>query len=134
MTNAKTLDPRKKFWPTQKRLTHAKIYVTHATYVKIMTHVKKYREFNLHRKLCNSGTFRIQDIFRTLSNNYHGIFYWKFCVTLKSKHIQNPAKYLRRSILLRTLCNYSKCRRPIHSKLALIQNTSVSVTNVSAIF
>ena len=59
-------------------------------------------------------------------NIYHEIFYWKFCVTLKSKHIQNPAEYIRWSILLRTLCNYSKFRRPIRSKLSLTQNTSLS--------
>ena len=61
--------------------------------------------------------FRIQGIFRTLPNIYNGIFYLEPSVALthpeplvyselwyilKSKHIRNPAKYLRWSILLRT--------------------------------
>ena len=64
------------------------------------------------------------------------MFYSKPCVTLtyserlhlqpwyilKSRHIQNPTKYLRWSILLRTLCNCGKFRRPIYSKLWLIQS------------
>ena len=55
--------------------------------------------------LCNPGIFIIQGIFKRLSNIYHGIFYLKFCVTLKSKHIQNPVEYLTWDIL-RTLPNY----------------------------
>ena len=58
------------------------------------------------------------DIFRSL-------VYSQLCFILKSKHIQNPAKYLRWSILLKTLCNYSTFRRPIYSKLSLIQNPIV---------
>ena len=61
--------------------------------------------------------FRIQSIFRTLPNIYNEIFYLKPYVALtyseplvyselwyilKPKHIRNPAKYLRLSILLRT--------------------------------
>ena len=87
----------------------------------------------LHVK--NRGIFRIQGIFTILPNIYHEIFYSKFCsldifrtlvyselwYILKSKHIQNPAGYLRRSILLRTLCNNSRFRGPIYSKRSHIQ-------------
>ena len=61
------------------------------------------------------------DIFRTLV--YSELWY-----ILKSKHIQNPAKYLRWSILLRTLCNYSRFRDPIYWKLSHIKNQCVSAT------
>ena len=47
---------------------------------------------------------------------------------LKSKHIQNPAEYLNWIILLRTLCNYSRFRGPVCSKLSHIQNRCVSAT------
>ena len=61
------------------------------------------------------------DIFRTL------IYPQLLCI-LRSKHVWNPAEYLRWRILLRTLCNYSKFRCPIYSKLLRIQNQSVSAT------
>ena len=47
---------------------------------------------------------------------------------LKSKHIQNPAEYLRWRILLRILYKYSRSRGPIYSKLPHIQNQCVSAT------
>ena len=61
------------------------------------------------------------DIFRTL------IYPQLLCI-LRSKHVRNPAEYLRWRILLRTLCNYIKFRCPIYSKLLRIQNQSVSAT------
>ena len=76
-----------------------------------------------------------------MSNTYHEIFDSKPCVTLtysesssilttllKSKHIQNPVKYLRRSILLRTLSSNSKFSYPIYLGLSLIKNRSTSFT------
>ena len=53
---------------------------------------------------------------------------------MRSKHVQNPAEYLRWRILLRTLCNYSKFRGPIDSKLSHIQNYSVSATPLCTSF
>ena len=87
----------------------------------------------LFATLCNPSIFRIvvysvQAIFRIMPNIYQEIFYSKPCVTLtyseplvysklryivKSKHIRSPTKYLRWSILLRSLCNYSRFRGPI---------------------
>ena len=67
------------------------------------------------------------DIFRTIA--YSILWY-----ILKPKHILNPAKYLRWSLLLRTLCNYSKFRPPIYSKLLRIQNPDVSTTPEGIIF
>ena len=48
---------------------------------------------------------RNPDRFRTLL--YSPLWY-----ILKNKNIQNPTEYLRSSILLRTLCNYSIFRHP----------------------
>ena len=87
----------------------------------------------LFATLCNPSIFRIvvysvQAIFRIMPNIYQEIFYSKPCVTLtyseplvysklryivKSKHIRSPTKYLRWSILSRSLCNYSRFRGPI---------------------
>ena len=55
------------------------------------------------------GTLCNPDIFRIIAYS----LLWDI---LKSKHIQNPPKYLRWGILLRTLCNYSKFRHR-YSKL-----------------
>ena len=82
------------------------------------------------QSLCSTGIFRAQGIFRTLSNIYDGKFYSQLCVTLvylepwhiqNPTHIQNTAEYLRWSILLRTLCNYSRFRGPIYSKLRIFR-------------
>ena len=71
--------------------------------------------------LRNTGIFRAHGIFKTLSNINDGKFYSEPCVTivyLEPWHIQNPTEYLRRSILLRTLCNYIGFRGRISSKLS----------------
>ena len=69
-----------------------------------------------YEALCNP------DIFRTL-------VYSELCHILKSNHIQNPAEYLRWSILLRTLYDYSRFRGPIYSKLLDIPKRCVSPTS-----
>ena len=75
---------------------------------------------------------RIQGIFRILPNIYHEILYSKPCVwpwhihkasifrTLVYSEIKaypEPCRLSKRNILLRTLCNYSRFRGPIYSKL-----------------
>ena len=70
------------------------------------------RDVILQRWVSNPDIFRI-------------LVYSQLWYTLKSKHIQNPAKYVRWIVLLRTLRNYSKFRAPIYSKFSLIQNRSV---------
>ena len=52
---------------------------------------------------------------------FRTLIYSQLLYILKSKHIQNTAEYLRWNILLRTLCNYSKFRLPIYSKLSLFR-------------
>ena len=66
------------------------------------------------------GTLCNPDIFRIIAYS----LLWDI---LKSKHIQNPAKYLKWDILLRTLCNYSKFRPPIFKT---IQNYCVFRTRL----
>ena len=66
----------------------------------------------LFKTLCNP------DIFRTLVHS-------QLWYILKSKDIQGPAEYLRWSMLLRTLCNYSKIRRPVYSKLSNFRTTKL---------
>ena len=79
--------------------------------------------------LRNTGIFRAHGIFKTLSIINDGKFYSEPCVTLvyleqwhiqNPKYIQNPTEYLKRSILLRTLCNYIRFRGRIYSKLSHI--------------
>ena len=56
-----------------------------------------------YRTLCNTGIFRTQGIFQTLSNIYHGEFYSESCVTLaylKPWHIQNQNTVSRISIFM----------------------------------
>ena len=83
--------------------------------------------------ISNVVIFRIQGIFKILSSIYHKIFYWNLALcnpdifrtlaysqlryTLKSKHIQSFAEYLKWRTSLKALCNYSKLRCLIHSKL-----------------
>ena len=66
----------------------------------------------------------IQNILKAL--HIQIVVYSHLWYILKSKHIQNPAKYLRWNILLKTLCNCSKFRCLIYSQLPDIQNSSVS--------
>ena len=96
----------------------------------------------------NRGIFRIQGIFRILLKIYHKVFYLKLgnpdifrthsifriLVYCEIKHIQNPAEYLRWSISLRTLCNYSRFKGPIHLKLSLIQDRCVSGTSYCILY
>ena len=68
----------------------------------------------------NSQTFYIINImnFSKFAQEY-------FYLLVASLYL-NPDEYLRWSILLRTLCNYSRFRGPIYSKLSHIQNPCVS--------
>ena len=54
-------------------------------------------------KPCVTLTYSKPSIFRTLTYS-------------EISHIENSAEYLRWSILLRTLCSYSRFRDPIYSK------------------
>ena len=56
------------------------------------------------------------------------LVYSELWYILKSKHIQNLAEYLRCSILLRTMCNYSRLRGPIYSKLSFAYSDPVCVS------
>ena len=56
------------------------------------------------------------------------LVYSEIWYIMKSKHIQNPAVYLRLDILLRTLFDYSRFRGTMYSKLSKIQNRCVSAT------
>ena len=56
-----------------------------------------------YRTLCDTGIFRTQGIFQTLSNIYYGEFYSESCVTLaylKPWHIQNQNTVSRISIFI----------------------------------
>ena len=74
--------------------------------------IKKYFIQNL---MYNPDILRTLGVFRTL-------------VYSEIKAYSEPTEYLRWSILLRTLCNYSRFRDPIYSKLSHIQNRCVSTT------
>ena len=65
-------------------------------------------------------------LFKTLCNPdiFRNLVYSELWYILKSKHIQNPVEYLRR----RALCNYSRFRGSIYSKLRHIRNRCVSAT------
>ena len=67
-----------------------------------------------YRTLCDTGIFRTQGIFKTLSNIYYGEFYSDLCVTLahlkhwhiqNQSHIHNTVKHLSWNILFKFLCN-----------------------------
>ena len=73
-------------------------------------------KYFIQKILCNPDMYSLTPVYSQL---------WYI---LKLKHIQNSAEYLRWSILLRTLFNYSKFRHPIYSKFAHIQNLRVSAT------
>ena len=70
----------------------------------------------LFETLCNTDRFRILSIFRTL-------------VYSEIKAYSEPSRISKMEhFLLRALCNYSRFRGPIYSKLSHIQNRYVSAT------
>ena len=99
----------------QRCVTPAYLEPWHIQNPRHIQNTAKHLSRNIHKTLCNP------DIFRNLV--YSELWY-----ILKSNHVQNPAEYLRCSILLRTLCNYSRLRGAIYLKLRHIQNRCLSAT------
>ena len=70
--------------------------------------------------LCNTGIFRAQGIFKTLSNIYDRKLYSQTFVTLaylEKWHIQNTTEHLSQNILFKTFCNPDIFRTLVYSPI-----------------
>ena len=126
----RTQDTEKYWWSLKysfhENMCNLGIFTTIVSPRNTQKPVKNVWRSVFYSTLSNTGIFRTQGIFRTLSNIYDRKFYSEPCVTrpyLETWHIQNPshiqntAKHLSRNILFKTLSNPDIFRALVYPKL-----------------